>query len=139
MATTLPSPVCQSPLQVTAACNTHTTCLQDYLCNKLYAMPEPEVERYLLQFVYLAVSRPGSALERTIVAFCSKSFTIAIKVLLTLDATDESDVGCSSYLPSYLAECQATLQHVMHIRHILVMAHKLSASLLSDRLSSPGR
>jgi hypothetical protein len=43
-------------------------------------MPEPEVERYLLQFVYLAVSRPGSALERTIIAFCSKSFTIAVKV-----------------------------------------------------------
>lgn len=54
--------------------------VQDYLCKKLYEMEEPAVERYLLQFVYLAVSRPGSALERTILAWCQKSFVIALKV-----------------------------------------------------------
>lgn len=53
--------------------------VEDYLCNKLNELPEPEIERYLLQFVYIAAGRPGSALERTIVGLCSKSFVIAIK------------------------------------------------------------
>lgn len=53
--------------------------VEDYLANKLFEMPEPSIERYLLQFVYLAVSRPGSPLERTIIALCSKSFSIALK------------------------------------------------------------
>lgn len=54
--------------------------VEDYLCNKLYEMPEQAVEKYLLQLVYLAVSRPGCALEKTIVDICSKSFGIAVKV-----------------------------------------------------------
>lgn len=54
--------------------------VEDYLCNKLNELPEPAIEQYLLQYVYLAASRPGSALERTIIGLCSKSFVIAIKV-----------------------------------------------------------
>ncbi len=54
--------------------------VEDYLCNKLFAMPEGAIERFLMEFVYLAVSKPGSALERTIVSLCSKSFPIALKV-----------------------------------------------------------
>lgn len=54
--------------------------VEDYLCNKLYRMPEAAVERYLLQFLYLAISKPGSTLEKTIVALCSRSFVIAVKV-----------------------------------------------------------
>lgn len=51
------------------------------MCNKLNELPEPSIEQYLLQFVYLAANRPGSALERTIIGLCSKSFVIAIKVV----------------------------------------------------------
>jgi len=58
--------------------------VEDYLCNKLNELPEPAIEQYLLQFVYLAASRPGSALERTIIGLCAKSFVIAIKVLLAV-------------------------------------------------------
>lgn len=58
----------------------HDAGVQDYLCKKLYEMPEEAVERYLLQFVYLAISRPGSTLERTIIAWCKKSFVVALKV-----------------------------------------------------------
>ncbi|KAL6758986.1 hypothetical protein V8C86DRAFT_3133779, partial [Haematococcus lacustris] len=54
--------------------------VEDYLCNKLVALPESAIERYLLQFVYLAVSRPGSVLERTIVSLCTRSFVLAVKV-----------------------------------------------------------
>jgi hypothetical protein len=54
--------------------------VHDYLCNKLYELPEKSLEKYLLQFVYLAVSRPASALERVIVDYCSKSFRVAVKV-----------------------------------------------------------
>lgn len=54
--------------------------VQDYLCNKLYELSEPALERFLLQLVYLAVSRPGSPLEKTIVSLCSKSFRVAVKV-----------------------------------------------------------
>lgn len=54
--------------------------VQDYLANRLHELSEEAVEQFLLQFVYLAVSRPGSALERTIVELCSKTFRVAIKV-----------------------------------------------------------
>ena len=54
--------------------------VQDYLCNKLYELPEDSIEKYLLQFVYLAVSKQGSALERTLVSLCTKSFRSAVKV-----------------------------------------------------------
>eukprot|EP00198_Chlamydomonas_reinhardtii_P002058 XP_001691394.1 smilar to phosphatidylinositol 3- or 4-kinase [Chlamydomonas reinhardtii] len=53
--------------------------VQDYLANRLHELSEEAVEQFLLQFVYLAVSRPGSALERTIVELCSKTFRVAIK------------------------------------------------------------
>ena len=56
--------------------------MQDYLCNKLYELSDEAIERYLLQLVYLAVSKPGQALERTIVGLCSKSFKVAIKVCM---------------------------------------------------------
>ncbi len=54
--------------------------VQDYLCNRLHELGETAIEKFLLQFVYLAVSKPGHALERTIIDLCSKSFRIAIKV-----------------------------------------------------------
>eukprot|EP00798_Chlamydomonas_sp_ICE-L_P018981 gene18981-25560_t len=54
--------------------------VQDYLCNKLHDLPHEAIERYLLQLVYLSVSRPGQALEHTILTLCSKSFKLAVKV-----------------------------------------------------------
>lgn len=61
--------------------NSSSPGVEQYLCTRLLAMPEASVERYLLQLVYLAVARPGSALERTVVALCSQSFPISLKVL----------------------------------------------------------
>ncbi len=54
--------------------------VQDYLATKLHSLGEPAIDKYLLQFVYLAVSRPNHALERTMIELCSKSFRISIKV-----------------------------------------------------------
>lgn len=54
--------------------------VHDYLCNKLYELPESALEKYLLQLTYLAFSKPGQQLERTIIDLCSKSFRIAVKV-----------------------------------------------------------
>lgn len=60
--------------------------VQDYLCNKLHELPQKGFERFLLQFVLLAVSRPGSALEKVLTDLCSKSFRIAVKVYWLLFA-----------------------------------------------------
>jgi hypothetical protein len=54
--------------------------VQDYLCNRLHDLPEEALEKYLLQLVYIAVERPSSTLEQTIIELCSKSFRIAVKV-----------------------------------------------------------
>jgi hypothetical protein len=54
--------------------------VHDYLCNKLFEMSEEAVERYLLELVYMAASKPGGSLEQTIVVLCSKSFRVALKV-----------------------------------------------------------
>ncbi len=54
--------------------------VEDYLCSKIHQMSDAQVELYLLQLVYLAVAKPGSTLERTIVGLCAKSFVLALKV-----------------------------------------------------------
>ena len=54
--------------------------VHDYLCNKLYELSESSLDSYLLQLVYLAVSRPGATLERTLVELASRSFRLALKV-----------------------------------------------------------
>ncbi|KXZ46990.1 hypothetical protein GPECTOR_39g484 [Gonium pectorale] len=53
--------------------------VHDYLCNRLHELGEEAIEKYLLQLVYLAISKPGHPLEQTIVNLCQKSFRVAIK------------------------------------------------------------
>ncbi|GLC48923.1 hypothetical protein PLESTB_000163400 [Pleodorina starrii] len=53
--------------------------IQEYVCNRLPELGEAIVERYLLQLVYLAVSKPGQHLERVILLLCARSFRVAIK------------------------------------------------------------
>lgn len=55
--------------------------VQDYLCNRLYGLPESGVERYLSQICQLVISRPFGSLERVLVALCASSLRIAVKVL----------------------------------------------------------
>jgi hypothetical protein len=50
------------------------------LCAQLLQLPEVSVIRYLLQYVYMAVSRPSGPLERAITQLCSRSFNMAVQV-----------------------------------------------------------
>ena len=54
--------------------------VQDYLCNRLYGLPEAGVERYLSQICQLVISRPFGSLERVLAALCASSLRIAVKV-----------------------------------------------------------
>ena len=54
--------------------------VQDYLCNRLYALPEAGVERYLLQLGQLVLTRPHSSLERMLIDLCARSLRLAVKV-----------------------------------------------------------
>lgn len=56
--------------------------MQDYLCNRLYSLPEAGIERYLSQLCHLMVTRPGSSLERVMVDLCARSLRVACKVHL---------------------------------------------------------
>ncbi len=58
----------------------HQPGVHDYLCNKLFDMHENAIDAYLLELVYLAVGKPGGALERTLIELASRSFKIALKV-----------------------------------------------------------
>lgn len=60
--------------------------VQDYLCNRLYTLPEKEVEHYLSQFTQLCMIRPNSSLERVLIDLCSRSLRIAVKVPHSLAA-----------------------------------------------------
>lgn len=53
--------------------------VQDYLCNRLYSLPEKGLERYLSQLCQLIISRPHSSLERVMVDLCARSLRIAVK------------------------------------------------------------
>ncbi len=54
--------------------------MQDYLCNRLYSLPENGVEQYLLQLVQLVLTRPHSPLERVLIDLCARSLRLAVKV-----------------------------------------------------------
>lgn len=54
--------------------------VQDYLCNRLYSLPEAGVERYLLQLGQLVLTRPHSSLERVLIDLCARSLRLAVKV-----------------------------------------------------------
>lgn len=60
--------------------------VQDYLCNRLYGLPEAGVERYLSQICQLVISRPFGSLERVLAALCASSLRIAVKVYWLLSA-----------------------------------------------------
>ena len=53
--------------------------VQDYLCNRLYGLPEAGIERYLSQLCQLLVTQNVASLERVLIALCGKSLRIAVK------------------------------------------------------------
>lgn len=53
---------------------------EEQLCEELLQLPAARINRYLLEYVYLAVSRPSGALERAIVELCGRSFNTAVQV-----------------------------------------------------------
>ncbi|KAL4457452.1 hypothetical protein ABPG75_012317 [Micractinium tetrahymenae] len=62
----------------------------DYLCNRLYTLPERDVERYLSQLTQLAIQRgPNSSLGRVIVGLCAQSLRIAVKAYWLLLAISQ--------------------------------------------------
>lgn len=63
--------------------------VQDYLCNRLYGLPEADVERYLSQLCQLCVSRPRSPLERVMVDLCAQSLRLAVKTYWLLLAISQ--------------------------------------------------
>ncbi|KAL6768298.1 PIK3 [Auxenochlorella protothecoides x Auxenochlorella symbiontica] len=65
--------------------------VQDYLCNRLYTLPEREVEKYLSQLTQLCMIRPNSSLERVIIDLCSRSLRIAIKTYWLLLAISQDN------------------------------------------------
>ena len=54
--------------------------VQDYLCNRLYTLPEAQLEKYLSQLCQLLINRPYGPLEKVVVDLCAKSLRIAVKV-----------------------------------------------------------
>ena len=54
--------------------------IQDYLCNRLYDLPEQGVERYLSQLTQLLVQRQNPLLDKVVVDLCARSLRIAVKV-----------------------------------------------------------
>lgn len=54
--------------------------VQDYLCNRLYALPEAGLEKYLSQLIQLIIIKPYGPLEKVVVDLCAKSLRIAVKV-----------------------------------------------------------
>ena len=58
----------------------------DYLCNRMYTLPDDRVERYLSQIIMLQILRPNASLERTIIDFCGRSIRLGTKTLWLLGA-----------------------------------------------------
>jgi hypothetical protein len=58
--------------------------VHDYLCNKLFQLPEEAIEGILLQLCELAVNQPVSsdALKKSLIQMCTHSERLALKVRL---------------------------------------------------------
>ena len=85
--------------------------VQDYLCNRLYGLPEAGIERYLSQLCQLLISRNFASLERVLIALCAKSLRIAVKVRrltppMTLSVSAQSDqIACKHVMSSTAKVC----------------------------------
>ena len=90
----------------------------DYLCNRLYTLPEEQVEAYLSQLCQLIVSRPHSPLERVLVDLCARSLRIAVKVALCSRHTMRSGL-LSRFLESITSDCLYLRPRCFILRHFL--------------------
>ena len=71
--------------------------VQDYLCNRLYALPEAGLEKYLSQLIQLIIIKPYGPLERVVVDLCAKSLRIAVKVGTYPIAAVMHEIGHKSF------------------------------------------
>ena len=62
---------------------------QEQLCGELLQLPAEAINRYLLQYVYMAMSKPSGPLERALTQICSRSFNIAVQVRHAAGSKDE--------------------------------------------------
>ncbi|KAK9814469.1 hypothetical protein WJX72_006450 [[Myrmecia] bisecta] len=79
--------------------------VQDYLCNRLYSLPEDGVERYLSQLCQLLISRPYVSLERVLIDLCARSLRIAVKVYWLLLAISQ-DHPKNKYVADLRDKCE---------------------------------
>lgn len=54
--------------------------VEDYLCNRIYGLPEEGIERYLSQLATLVVQRQSASLDKMLVDLCARALRIAVKV-----------------------------------------------------------
>ncbi|WIA13888.1 hypothetical protein OEZ85_002460 [Tetradesmus obliquus] len=72
---------------------TQDTHQQQLLCAELLQLPAERINRYLLEYVYLAVSRPSGPLEHAITELCGRSFNTAVQVSWLLLALLQDQPG----------------------------------------------
>ena len=85
--------------------------MTDYLCNRLYTLPERQVELYLSQLTQLCIHKgAGSSLERVIVDLCAQSLRIAVKTYWLLLAISQ-DLPKDTHVVAFRDACeQAALE-----------------------------
>ncbi|KAL4540940.1 hypothetical protein Ndes2526B_g05495 [Nannochloris sp. 'desiccata'] len=78
-------------IAVTYLHKTLATSTHEYLCSRLYNLPDSDVERYLSQLCQLCVSRPDSSLANVLVDLCAKSLRVAVKTYWLLLAISQDN------------------------------------------------
>ena len=106
----------------------------EYLCNRLFDLSESALDAYLLQLVYLAVGKPGGALERTLVELASRSFKLALKVP-TAAAVMPCACGMHMHHGGWGTHCMA---HMHGMRGVL-RANRCMAPTSMVRARCPGK
>lgn len=82
----------------------------DYLCNRLYGLPEQGIERYLSQLAQLVVQRQSPSLDKALVDLCARSLRIAVKTYWLLLAIAQ-DQPKNKYVENLKDRCeQAALE-----------------------------
>lgn len=75
----------------------------EYLCHRLYTLPEEDLERYLSQLCQLCISSSDESLQRVLLGLCGRSLRIAVKtywLILAISQDNSKDASIASFRDS---------------------------------------
>eukprot|EP01096_Ripella_sp_DP13-Kostka_P006490 TRINITY_DN2324_c0_g1_i2.p1 TRINITY_DN2324_c0_g1~~TRINITY_DN2324_c0_g1_i2.p1 ORF type:complete len:849 (+),score=275.90 TRINITY_DN2324_c0_g1_i2:188-2548(+) len=111
--------------------------VHDYICNRLFSMPDDEIEFYLVELVSMVIHNHGDsdALERFILEKCSKSIHFALLVSWLFCASADDSPAAAKKCDQMQRKCEQAVVHGTTTKDLISPLPLLGSSRGED---SPG-